>query len=183
MLTHGPQQPQLATTAVPVFSRFVPRHEDELYLEIDDPVLVLDRSEDLWCLGYNMRSGSTGIFPAFYTVEVTKEPNPGEKRLKLEGTLVDEVPVFCSCVSALKEGRTEEFLVRLLGSVPVPVHKGNSVLCAAMQKVDQNLLDLPFPLKRGLSAALIQQLLHEPATPPPPLRTSRGHAAQAALVL
>ncbi|TWW76186.1 C-Jun-amino-terminal kinase-interacting protein 1 [Takifugu flavidus] len=100
--------------------RFVPRHEDELYLEIDDPVLIMDQSEDLWCHGYNMRSGSTGIFPAFYTVEVTQEPNP-----------------------ALKEGWTEQFLVRFLGSVQVPVHKGNSVLCAAMQKVDENLLDLP----------------------------------------
>ncbi|XP_056908666.1 LOW QUALITY PROTEIN: C-Jun-amino-terminal kinase-interacting protein 1-like [Takifugu flavidus] len=95
--------------------RFVPRHEDELYLEIDDPVLIMDQSEDLWCHGYNMRSGSTGIFPAFYTVEVTQEPNP-----------------------ALKEGWTEQFLVRFLGSVQVPVHKGNSVLCAAMQKVVGN---------------------------------------------
>lgn len=91
MLTHRPQRLRLTTTAVPVFSRFVPRHEDELYLEIDDPVLVMDQSEDLWCHGYNMRSGSTGIFPAFYTVEVTKEPNPGEKRRKLEGTLVDDL--------------------------------------------------------------------------------------------
>lgn len=47
-------------------------------------MLVLDQSEDLWCLGYNMRSGATGIFPAFYTAEVTQEPNPGETRLKLE---------------------------------------------------------------------------------------------------
>lgn len=61
--------------------RFVPRHEDELYLEIDDPVLITDQSEDLWCHGYNMRSGSSGIFPAFYTVEVTKEPNPGKDGL------------------------------------------------------------------------------------------------------
>lgn len=71
-------------------SRFVPRHEDELYLEIDDPVLILDQSEDLWCRGYNMRSGSTGIFPAFYTVEVAKEPSPGRTRLwSLEGTVWD----------------------------------------------------------------------------------------------
>lgn len=95
--------------------RFVPRHEDELYLEIDDPVLILDQSEDLWCRGYNMRSGSTGIFPAFYTVAVAKEPSPAQK-----------------------EGWTEQFLVRFLGSVQVPVHQGNSVLCAAMQKVVGN---------------------------------------------
>lgn len=36
---------------------------------------------------------------------------------------------------AQKEGWTEQFPVRFLGSVQVPVHKGNGVLCAAMQKV------------------------------------------------
>lgn len=45
-------------------------------------MLIMDRSEDLWCHGYNMRSGSTGIFPAFYTVEVAKEPNPGRRGLR-----------------------------------------------------------------------------------------------------
>lgn len=60
----------------PLF-RFVPRHADELYLEIDDPLLMLDQSEDLWCHGYNMRTGVTGIFPAFYTVKVAKETNQG----------------------------------------------------------------------------------------------------------
>lgn len=84
MLAHAntPAAAPTANSGSFFFSRFVPRHEDELYLEIDDPVLVLDRSEDLWCLGYNMRSGASGIFPAFYTVEVTKEPNPGERRYR-----------------------------------------------------------------------------------------------------
>ncbi|CAL8263313.1 unnamed protein product [Merluccius merluccius] len=57
--------------------RFVPRHADELYLETDDPVLMLSQSEDLWCQGYNMRSGSTGIFPTYYAARVSKEPNQG----------------------------------------------------------------------------------------------------------
>lgn len=57
--------------------RFVPRHADELYLETDDPVLMLNQSEDLWCQGYNMRTGATGIFPAFYTVKVAKDINQG----------------------------------------------------------------------------------------------------------
>lgn len=61
---------------MPVF-RFVPRHADELYLETDDPVLILNQSEDLWCQGYNMRTGVTGIFPAFYAVRVAKEYNQG----------------------------------------------------------------------------------------------------------
>lgn len=57
--------------------RFVPRHSDELCLETDDPVLILNQSEDLWCHGYNMRTGVTGIFPAFYAIKVAKEMNQG----------------------------------------------------------------------------------------------------------
>ncbi|KAM4734168.1 LOW QUALITY PROTEIN: C-Jun-amino-terminal kinase-interacting protein 1-like [Anableps anableps] len=92
--------------------RFVPRHADELQLETDDPVLMLKQSEDLWCQGYNMRTGATGIFPAFYAVRVPKDGSHG-----------------------WNDGWTEQFLVRFLGSVQVPIHMGNDVLCAAMQKV------------------------------------------------
>ncbi|XP_077425279.1 C-Jun-amino-terminal kinase-interacting protein 1-like [Vanacampus margaritifer] len=95
--------------------RFVPRHSDELYLETDDPVLILNQSEDLWCQGYNMRTGATGIFPAFYAVRLTKNTNKGQK-----------------------DGLIEQFLVRFLGSVQVPIHKGSAVLCAAMRKVAYN---------------------------------------------
>ncbi|TKS74001.1 C-Jun-amino-terminal kinase-interacting protein 1 [Collichthys lucidus] len=95
--------------------RFVPRHADELCLETDDPVLMLNESEDLWCQGYNMRTGATGIFPAFYAVRLAKD--------------ISQVQ---------KDGCIEQFLVRFLGSVQVPIHKGNDVLCAAMQKVACN---------------------------------------------
>ncbi|XP_035499211.2 C-Jun-amino-terminal kinase-interacting protein 1a isoform X2 [Scophthalmus maximus] len=95
--------------------RFVPRHADELQLETDDPVLLLNQSEDLWCQGYNMRTGATGIFPAFYAVKLAKDINPLQK-----------------------DGLVEKFQVRFLGSVQVPVHKGSDVLCAAMQKVACN---------------------------------------------
>uniref|UniRef100_A0A3B5M1X9 Mitogen-activated protein kinase 8 interacting protein 1a n=1 Tax=Xiphophorus couchianus TaxID=32473 RepID=A0A3B5M1X9_9TELE len=90
--------------------RFVPRHADELQLETDDPVLMLKQSEDLWCQGYNMRTGATGIFPAFYAVRVPKD-------------------------GSLAAVSVKQFVVRFLGSVQVPVHMGNDVLCAAMQKV------------------------------------------------
>ncbi|XP_008302856.1 C-Jun-amino-terminal kinase-interacting protein 1-like, partial [Stegastes partitus] len=95
--------------------RFVPRHADELYLETDDPVLMLAQSEDLWCQGYNMRTGSSGIFPAFYAVRVPKE-----------------------MTQVQTDGCTEQFMVRFLGSVQVPIHTGSDVLCAAMQKVACN---------------------------------------------
>lgn len=59
--------------------------------------------------------------------------------------MISEASVSCLSVSALKEGWTEQFLVRFLGSVPVPIHKGNSVLCAAMQKVGTSWTFQPRP--------------------------------------
>ncbi len=76
---------------MPVF-RFVPRHADELYLETDDPVLMLNQSEDLWCQGYNMRTGATGIFPAFYAVRVAKDINQG--RLQRTGLLKQNITMI-----------------------------------------------------------------------------------------
>lgn len=55
-------------------NRFVPRHDDELEMEVDDPLLVEVQSEDYWYEGYNMRTGARGIFPAYYAIEVTKDP-------------------------------------------------------------------------------------------------------------
>ncbi|XP_028916390.1 C-Jun-amino-terminal kinase-interacting protein 1 isoform X1 [Ornithorhynchus anatinus] len=96
--------------------RFVPRHEDELELEVDDPLLVELQAEDYWYEAYNMRTGARGAFPAYYAIEVTKEPEH---------------------VTALAEDgeRVDQFRVKFLGSVQVPYHKGNDVLCAAMQKI------------------------------------------------
>lgn len=55
--------------------RFVPRHADELELEVDDPLLVEVQAEDYWYEAYNMRTGDRGIFPAYYAIEVTKDPD------------------------------------------------------------------------------------------------------------
>lgn len=59
--------------------RFIPRHEDELELEVDDPLLVEVQAEDFWYEGYNMRTGARGIFPAYYAIEATKESEPIKK--------------------------------------------------------------------------------------------------------
>ncbi|XP_057186181.1 C-Jun-amino-terminal kinase-interacting protein 1a isoform X1 [Triplophysa rosa] len=96
--------------------RFLPRHDDELELETDDPLLVEVQAEDLWCEAYNMRTGSRGIFPAFYAVKVTKDEHAKEDK----GEWMDK------------------FWVKFLGSVQVPYHKGNDVLCAAMHKIASN---------------------------------------------
>lgn len=54
-------------------ARFVPRHDDELELEVNDPLLVEVQGEDYWYEGYNMRTGARGIFPAYYAMEITKD--------------------------------------------------------------------------------------------------------------
>uniref|UniRef100_A0A672PH32 Mitogen-activated protein kinase 8 interacting protein 1 n=1 Tax=Sinocyclocheilus grahami TaxID=75366 RepID=A0A672PH32_SINGR len=72
-----------------VFGRFVPRHDDELELEVSDPLLVELQDEDHWYEGYNMRSGAHGIFPAYYATEVFKEQD-GNWRF-IVGTLISEL--------------------------------------------------------------------------------------------
>ncbi|KAM6292758.1 LOW QUALITY PROTEIN: C-Jun-amino-terminal kinase-interacting protein 2 [Porphyrio hochstetteri] len=96
--------------------RFIPRHEDELELDVDDPILVELEEDDYWYRGYNMRTGERGIFPAFYAHEVV-----GQARDTI-GLKRDPCWV-------------ERFNVQFLGSVEVPYHQGNGILCAAMQKI------------------------------------------------
>ncbi|KAM6160879.1 C-Jun-amino-terminal kinase-interacting protein 1 [Erethizon dorsatum] len=96
--------------------RFVPRHEDELELEVDDPLLVELQAEDYWYEAYNMRTGARGVFPAYYAIEVSKEPEH-------------------MAALAKNSDWVDQFQMKFLGSVQVPYHKGNDVLCAAMQKI------------------------------------------------
>uniref|UniRef100_UPI00358F7A56 C-Jun-amino-terminal kinase-interacting protein 1-like n=1 Tax=Myxine glutinosa TaxID=7769 RepID=UPI00358F7A56 len=96
--------------------RFVPRHVDELNLDVDDPLLVLRQDGDFWCEGYNMRTGDHGVFPAYYAHAVPQDPEDVYGKERANSWL-------------------ENFSLRFLGSVEVPYHKGNTVLCAAMQKI------------------------------------------------
>ncbi|XP_078534063.1 C-Jun-amino-terminal kinase-interacting protein 2 [Lissotriton helveticus] len=96
--------------------RFIPRHEDELELDVDDPILVEIEEDDYWYRGYNMRTGERGIFPAFYAHEVV---SPVKEVIGLKRN---------TCWM-------ERFTVQFLGSVEVPCHQGNGILCAAMQKI------------------------------------------------
>ncbi|XP_072905962.1 C-Jun-amino-terminal kinase-interacting protein 1 isoform X1 [Hemitrygon akajei] len=97
--------------------RFIPRHDDELELEVDDPLLVEVQADDYWYEAYNMRTGDRGIFPAYYALEVVTEPEH-----------------FAAAI-AEKNDWVDNFHLKFLGSVQVPYHKGNDVLCAAMQKI------------------------------------------------
>lgn len=79
----------------------MPRHEDELELEVDDPLLVELQAEDYWYEAYNMRTGARGIFPAYYAIEVTKEPEhmagsvPSLHLVPL-GSAVCPAPTYCA---------------------------------------------------------------------------------------
>ncbi|XP_072278167.1 C-Jun-amino-terminal kinase-interacting protein 1 isoform X2 [Pyxicephalus adspersus] len=95
--------------------RFLPRHPGELELEAEDPLYVEVQAEDYWYEAYNMRTGERGIFPAYYAVQVTKEPD------HLEETRASDW--------------VDQFWVKFLGSVQVPYHQGTDVLCTAMQKI------------------------------------------------
>ncbi|KAM4676086.1 C-Jun-amino-terminal kinase-interacting protein 2 [Discoglossus pictus] len=95
--------------------RFIPRHEDELELDVDDPLLV-ECEDGSWCRGYNMRTGERGIFPSFYAHEVV-------------------CPVKESTALRGNSPWVQMFDVQFLGSVEVPHHQGNGILCAAMQKI------------------------------------------------
>ncbi|XP_023381198.1 C-Jun-amino-terminal kinase-interacting protein 2 [Pteropus vampyrus] len=96
--------------------RFIPRHPDELELDVDDPVLVEAEEDGFWFRGLNMRTGERGVFPAFYAHAV---PGPAKELLGSKRS-----PCW-----------VDRFAVQFLGSVEVPCHQGNGILCAAMQKI------------------------------------------------
>ncbi|WAR07142.1 JIP1-like protein [Mya arenaria] len=50
--------------------RFVPRHEDEIAIEIGDPIHVFSTDDDLWCEGVNMRTSQRGVFPSMYATDL-----------------------------------------------------------------------------------------------------------------
>ncbi|XP_028968869.1 JNK-interacting protein 1 [Galendromus occidentalis] len=92
--------------------RFVPRHPDEIAVDLGDPVYVIRECsiEDSWCEGLNLTTGRRGLFPNAYVTDV-------------------DYNEFDQCL------RRERFLLHFLGSVEVSQHKGNSVLCQAIRKI------------------------------------------------
>ncbi|XP_066991847.2 JNK-interacting protein 1 isoform X2 [Anabrus simplex] len=93
--------------------KFIPRHHDEIEVEIGDPIYVQKEADDLWCEGVNLRSGQQGIFPSAYAVDVDyNDFDPSTPKVK-----------------------RERYLLGYLGSVETRCHKGNSVLCQAVRKI------------------------------------------------
>lgn len=93
--------------------KFLPRHHDELEIEIGDPIYVQKEADDLWCEGVNLRTGNQGVFPSAYAVD-------------LEYNDFDPASV---------EQKRERYLLGYLGSVETLSHKGTGVVCQAVKKI------------------------------------------------
>ncbi|CAM1302614.1 MAPK8IP1 (predicted) [Pycnogonum litorale] len=96
-----------------VLHKFIPRHSDELELEIGDPVYVQKEADDLWCEGINLHSQKSGVFPCSHIVDVE----------------------FADFDPELTKVRKERFLLEYLGSVQVVKHRGIDVICQAVRKI------------------------------------------------
>ncbi|XP_017776599.1 PREDICTED: JNK-interacting protein 1 [Nicrophorus vespilloides] len=96
--------------------KFIPRHQDEIEIEIGDPIYVQKEADDLWCEGVNIRTGRMGIFPSAYAVDSD----------------------FTDWDSSCEHGRRERYLLGYLGSVETLAHKGTSVVCQAVRRVVGN---------------------------------------------
>lgn len=93
--------------------KFVPRHHDEIDIEIGDPVYVQKEADDLWCEGVNLRTGRQGIFPSAYAVDLDyNDFDPTAPKVK-----------------------KERYLLGYLGSVETMAHKGTGVVCQAVRKI------------------------------------------------
>ncbi|XP_015595848.1 JNK-interacting protein 1 isoform X2 [Cephus cinctus] len=96
--------------------KFVPRHLDEIDLEIGDPIYVQKEADDLWCEGVNLRTGRQGIFPSAYAVDMDySDFDPSAPKVK-----------------------RERYLLGYLGSVETLAHKGTGVVCQAVRRIVGN---------------------------------------------
>lgn len=93
--------------------KFIPRHHDEIDVEIGDPLYVQKEADDLWCEGVNLRTGRQGIFPSAYAVDLEyNDFDPTTQKVK-----------------------KERYLLGYLGSVETMAHKGTGVVCQAVRKI------------------------------------------------
>lgn len=93
--------------------KFMPRHHDEIDVEIGDPIYVQKEADDLWCEGVNLRTGRQGIFPSAYAVDLDyNDFDPTAPKVK-----------------------KERYLLGYLGSVETLAHKGTGVVCQAVRKI------------------------------------------------
>ncbi|XP_011499130.1 PREDICTED: JNK-interacting protein 1 isoform X2 [Ceratosolen solmsi marchali] len=99
--------------------KFIPRHRDEIDLEIGDPIYVQKEADDLWCEGVNLRTGRQGIFPSAYAVDMDySDFDPTAPKIK-----------------------RERYLLGYLGSVETLANKGTNVVCQAVRRIVGNTAD------------------------------------------
>lgn len=105
-----------------VQATFIPRHPDEILLEIGDAVHVERACEDHWNYGTNLRTGMVGIFPAAVVCEID---------------IVEEICLGAlpSNTNKVMSNERDTFYLTMLASIEVGHHKGNDVLIQAMNKV------------------------------------------------
>lgn len=93
--------------------KFIPRHHDEIDIEIGDAIYVQKEADDLWCEGVNLRTGRQGIFPSAYAVDLDYND--------FDPTTIQQ--------------KRERYLLGYLGSVETLAHKGTGVVCQAVKKI------------------------------------------------
>ena len=95
--------------------KFTARHPDEVDIDIGDPIYVeKEAGDDCWCEGVNIRTQRWGIFPSAYIVDVDYDFDSDGRRVNKERYVLD-----------------------YLGSVETHLHKGEEVLCAAVERFRQ----------------------------------------------
>lgn len=133
----------------------MPRHHDEIDLEIGDPIYVQKEADDLWCEGSNIIYRFKSIF-----IKVS--------RLSLKIHNLFFLYTYCIEGVNLRTGRQgifpsayavdmdysdfdpsapkvkrERYLLGYLGSVETLAHKGTGVVCQAVRRIVGNSQESP----------------------------------------
>ncbi|EDV26387.1 uncharacterized protein TRIADDRAFT_54315 [Trichoplax adhaerens] len=104
---NGAQEQKLAK----VTHKFIPRHEDEILLDIGDNIEIIEDYPDLWCRGKNIRTNKKGIFPVCCVVVELIEPNFWAivGNLRYLGSVVTReykgIDVIKNCTQQIQTGR------------------------------------------------------------------------------
>ncbi|KAL1245320.1 JNK-interacting protein [Trichinella spiralis] len=107
--------------------KFIPRHDDELLLEVGDPVFIQHEYEDHWCKGMNLRTFQVGIFPSVHVFEMDLD----------EQLSTAQNYNHSSMGLMMKHTERASFFLTFLGSIEVAHHKGNDVVVQAINKILQ----------------------------------------------
>lgn len=100
--------------------KFTARHPDEVDIDIGDPVYVEHEADDCWCEGINLRTGRRGIFPSAYVIDIDYDFDQDGRRVN-----------------------KERYMLSYMGSMETTAHKGEHIICSAVEKARQLILKNP----------------------------------------